>query len=52
MEPWADKIINSLNGKNQLIVESGKNIALTESEQDNHHDDDHTHGNDVDPHFG
>ena len=51
MEPWADKIINSLNGKNQLIVESGKNIALTESEQDNHHDDDHTHGNDVDPHF-
>lgn len=41
MEPWADKIVSSVQNKNLLVTDSSYGINLMKSEHHYHHDDEH-----------
>ncbi len=57
MEPWAQRVIQSLTSKNIIIIDASSELDLIEGhhhhDDDHHHDDYHDdeHHDDLDPHF-
>jgi len=51
MEPWADKILKSIDNKGLVVVDSSSDIKLIKESEEEGPDDKHGKGEEMDPHI-